>query len=345
MNEILDFSNYTICVAIIQIIVAFVIYFITNWLGGYTPSDRGYMSLSLVIKEDTMPAFNFVFKTLTPIVLYILFVALCQNVDSLHMLLNNNYLVIVYYWGWRIMYYVIHGVLRLVDWKTTAFYMAVTIGVAMLIYRHLGKVQTILPDLKTLRDQMWILMAIFIYQLLNKLQIDRDGSEQRKRKYILRMYAKLREQYGEIISSQCHNRVDEGLVYSIMIMENYNRPPVIRVVEYARFLLKRKKMSLGIMQVKTRQWISDRQSVHMGMEMIINLRQEYFKKVRPYKRNDFQKKLSSLVTYVANEYNGCGDDYANEVETIFSIINEDVFPHLWEVNIYDALRLPNAQYV
>ncbi len=70
--EWLDFSQYTWWIALIQAVIAGVMFFVTNWLGGHTPVDRGYVTLSLIAADDTMPAFNFVFKTLTPLVQYIL---------------------------------------------------------------------------------------------------------------------------------------------------------------------------------------------------------------------------------------------------------------------------------
>ena len=103
--ELFDFSQYSFGIAVIQIVVAGVMFFVTNWLGGHTPVDRGYVTLSLIAADDTMPAFNFVFKTLTPLVQYILFIALCQIVTPFAFLLANSYMIIVYYWLYRGLYY------------------------------------------------------------------------------------------------------------------------------------------------------------------------------------------------------------------------------------------------
>ena len=275
-----DFSNYTIYVAIIQIVAAFVIYYITNWLGGHTPSDRGYMTLSLVIEEDTMPAFNFVFKTLTPVVLYTFYIAICQSVSFLTHLCSNSYLVMVYYWLWRMVYYSVHEVWRLVNYKSFILYVIVTIALSVWVYEFSEKVQSLFPSKDALRDQIWILIAIFIYQVLNRLKINREATEDRKQRYIMRQYKSLSKKYEDLILSQCTTLVDQGLVYSIMIVENYNRPTMIRGIEYLAFFIKRKKMSLGIMQVKTEKYISEIESVRMGAEKIVELRKEYTKSVQ-----------------------------------------------------------------
>lgn len=339
--DLFDFSQYTWWCAAIQSVVAFVIYYITNWLGGHTPASRGYMSLSLVIEEDTMPAFNFIFKTLTPIVLYIFYMAICQSSASLTFMACNSYMVIVYYWVWRLLYYIFHGILCLVNWLTFFMYIIVTIGLAMILYSYAESVDTILPSKNALRDQLWILIAIFVYQVLNNLRINRAETEERKRRYVLHKHAEFQKKYGDVISADCDTLVDEGLVYSIMIMENYNRPPFIRLIEDVKFCITHKKMSLGLMQVKTIEYIGDKESVRRAIGIIVGKRKEYIRQVRLLSKEHYKKSLSSLIEYVANEYNGSGDNYANEVEEIFKIIYGEAFPDIWKLNVFTALRVKN----
>ena len=194
-----------------------------------------------------------------------------------------------------------------------------------------------LPSKEALRDQLWILIVIFVYQVINQLHIDRDGIEERKRKYILKQKELFMSKYGAIISSRCETLIDEGLVYSTMIMENYNRPWLLRCAEYFVFLIRRKRMSLGIMQVKTSNFITEKQSVELGSEKIVALR-KYYMEERYAALNNYEKSLPHLISYVANEYNGYGETYANEVETIFHTLYEDIFPRLWEVDTKDALQ-------
>lgn len=335
--SILDFSNYTCGVAAIQIVAAYLIYYITNWLGGHTPADRGYMTLSLIAEQDTMPAFNFIFKTLTPIVLYIFYIVLCQSVDCMGLFLTKSYIIILYYWLWRFLYYTIHDVWRLVNWKTLFLYVVVTLALAICIYRFSENVKSMLPDAESLRDQLWILIAIFVYEVLNKLGINRGETEDRKSRYILTKYAAFKKEYGDIISKQCKTLVDEGLVYSIMIVENYNRPRTVRFLENFVFLIKRKKMSLGIMQVKTKKFINDTQSVQLATQKIIDLREQFMKPEHYDTLSLYENRLSDMIRYVANEYNGGGENYANEVEAIYQTIYNDVFPNLWEIKANEAL--------
>ena len=319
--ELFDFSQYTFGIAAIQCIVAVIIFFVTNWLGGHTPVDRGYVTLSLIAADDTMPAFNFVFKTLTP----------------LAFLLANSYMIIVYYWLIRGLYYTLRGAFYLANWPVFMIYMAVSVGIAMLIYGFVDSIDSILPSKEAFRDQLWILIVIFIYQVINQLQIDREGTEKRKHKYILKQAKLFKSKYGSIISSGCESLVDEGLVISIMIVENYNRPWLVRCVEYVVFFFRRKRMSLGIMQVKTSKFITEKQSVELGVERIVALRKHYIQELYAALSN-YEKSLSNLINFVANEYNGYGDAYANEVEEIFYALYKDVFPNLWNIDPKEALQ-------
>lgn len=56
---------YTCDIIIVHIILSIALFFIVNWLGLHAISV-GYMQMSVVIKEDTAPAFNFLFKVLAP---------------------------------------------------------------------------------------------------------------------------------------------------------------------------------------------------------------------------------------------------------------------------------------
>ena len=66
------FAEYCWYIAITHVALAVVLFFIVNWIGARAISV-GYMQMSVVIQEDTAPAFNFLFKVLAPVV----FIVLC----------------------------------------------------------------------------------------------------------------------------------------------------------------------------------------------------------------------------------------------------------------------------
>lgn len=334
--ELFDFSQYSLGIAAIQGVVAVIMFFVTNWLGGHTPVDRGYVTLSLIAADDTMPAFNFVFKTLTPLVQYILFIALFQLVTPLASLLANSYMIIVYYWLLRGLYYILHGAFHLANWPIFFLYMIVSVGIAIWIYSFAESVDSILPGKEALRDQLWILIAIFVYQVVNGLRINRKGTEDRKHRYALRKYHEFKKKYSEVVDANCEYVVDADLLYAIMIVENYNRPPLVRMVENLKFRMTHKRMSLGIMQVQTDKMIDDKESIKQAAGIIKKLRMEY---IGDCKEKDWDSlgSLCGYIDFIARKYNGGDWDYVSEVREIFETINSMQIKDAYDVNFKDAL--------
>lgn len=333
--ELFDFSQYSLGIAAIQGVVAVIMFFVTNWLGGHTPVDRGYVTLSLIAADDTMPAFNFVFKTLTPLVQYIFFIALFQLVTPLAFLLANSYMIIVYYWLLRGLYYILRGAFYLANWLVFFLYMIVSVGIAIWIYRFAESVDSILPGKEALRDQLWILIAIFVYQVINGLRINRTGTEDRKHRYALRKYREFKKKYSEVVGANCEYVVDADLLYAIMIVENYNRPPLVRMVENLKFRLTHKRMSLGIMQVQTDKMIDDKESIKLAAEIITKLREEYIQNRE--KESESLGMLSGYIYNIADKYIGGNWEYADEVQEIFEVINSMQIKEAYNVTLKEAL--------
>ena len=335
--EWMDFSQYTWWIAAIQVVIAGVMFFVTNWLGGHTPVDRGYVTLSLIATDDTMPAFNFVFKTLTPLVQYVLLIALFQMWTPLTVLLANSYMIIAYYWLYRGGYYIMRGAFHLSNWPVFFLYTIVSVGVAMWIYGFVGSVDSILPSKETLRDQMWILIAIFVYQVVNGLQVNRKGTEKRKRRYAQRKYREFKAKYSDVVEANCRYEVDADLLYAIMIVENYNRPPLVRIVENLKFRITHKRMSLGIMQVKTDKMIDNRESVRQAAVIIANLRKEYIQDAKDEELGMLGT-LCGYIVSVARQYNGGDRQYADEVLAVFEATNSLQIKSAVDVDLVDVLK-------
>ena len=339
--ELFDFSQYPFGIAAIQGAVALIMFFVTNWLGGHTPIDRGYVTLSLIAADDTMPAFNFIFKTLTPLVQYILFIALCQIVTPLAFLLANSYMIIVYYWLYRGLYYILRGAFHLANWPIFLLYMIVSVGIAIWIYGFVESVDSILPGKEALRDQLWILIAIFVYQVVNGLQINRTGTEDRKHRYAMRKYYEFAKKYSEVVDANSEYVIDADLLYALMIVENYNRPPLVRMVENLKFRMSHKRMSLGVMQVKTDKMIDDKESIKQAAGIISKLREEYIQDCKDEELGTWGT-LCGYIDFIARKYNGGDWDYASEVREIFETINSLHINNAINADLKDALayRMP-----
>ena len=96
-------------------------------------------------------------------------------------------------------------------------------------------------------------------------------------KQIKRRYSKLHRKYKIYLK---HN--DDFFVklfFSIMLMEDFNRPWYLRIIEYLVFgckLICNKKvtMTLGIMQIKTDCLIGNLSSIQLAEKMIIHILKE-----------------------------------------------------------------------
>ena len=120
------------------------------------------MQLSLFAKSDEAPAFNYLFRILTPSVFIIIFSALLYyyNLDPLT---KDIYLVVVYYLIFRISLNVILGRFYLFKWFVLIVRGGVTIGLAYFLYdKIISKRGILMPDLKTISNELWIIIIAWI---------------------------------------------------------------------------------------------------------------------------------------------------------------------------------------
>ena len=288
LNDV--FSNYSLNIAIVHIISAIVLFFIVNWIGAHSISI-GYIQLSIMAKEDTAPAFNFIFRILSPIVYYVLFIVVVQSLEHPEFV-RFSYLIILYYWIFRTIVIILFGRL-LVE-----------------------KVDKLLPDPRSLLDQMWILIIIFLYSVLNNIELSHKGTIKRRKSYINHQYTKFKSEFGSLISEKCSNEFYEAATYSIMIYENFNRPKIIRRLEYLCFYITKKPHTLGIMQVNTDKYIDDKMSIVKAIVIIVSATIKHKRDCIDYSYDS----LDYAICDIAGTYNCDNEDYKSEISEVFDII-------------------------
>lgn len=289
------------------------------------------MQLSVVFREDTAPAFNFVFKVLGPVVYLILCAVLFQSL-KLQVLTYKCFFIVIYYWAFRLVWNIIYNRLELTDWVQLIIYWIASIGLALWVYSNIEKVDKILPDGKGLIDQMWILIIAFLYALFNQLNIGKYRTIKRKNNYINARYKKFKSEYNGIIHSYFHNNFYEALTYSIMIYEDFNRPPVVRAIEYINFFITHHPHTLGIMQVKTDTLINDSESVKLAVKKIARDANDY---IRAKETEGEEVNLYGLLYNIAEKYNGGSPNYQSEISDIYQDIIKRYYdnqePHIFTV--------------
>lgn len=322
INTILNpFTEYYWYIALTHFALSVALFFIVNWIGARAISV-GYMQMNIVIQEDTAPAFNFLFKVLAPVV-FIVLSAVSFEVLGIPQFNKNIYFITIFYWLFRIFWVLCSSRGSLMNWWEQIIYWTVSVGLSIWVYSLIESVEQILPSPRSLLDQLWILIIIFVYSILNKVQISREGTIRRKNNYIISRYNTLKKKYDETIKTFFHNDFYEALTYSIMIYEDFNRPIIVRWVEYIHFWITKKPHTLGIMQVTTEKYITDKESIGQAMLIIQNLGNDFINEYENSEYREYYTSVSSAIGYIGRKYNGGGYKYQEEIESIFETISHN----------------------
>jgi len=264
---------------LIHFSLALFLFIIQNWIGDRAYS-KGYIRFSLLDEKDEAHSLNFVIKVFGPIVYLILIVAALQylKIESYNKDIIN---VIYYYLFFRLFVIFLYERLRIVNWVRIISYYLTILLVANIVYdKFINSVGDLLPDFSQLKNEIWLLIIVFVYQLGNGITESLPENElqeqsraflpelkPRKRKYILRKYKQFVNKYGaQIKNNPIQNPNINIVIYSILIYENFNRPRFIRFLERIWVRIVKRKVSQGIMQIGSSIPITDEQSIVLGIE-------------------------------------------------------------------------------
>jgi len=307
-------------------------FFIINWIGKHSASS-GYITLSAFVTKDEAPAFNFLYRVLSPSIIIILIASVLYSFGADKYVLNI-WIVTFFYYVLRQVY--IFGFSRafLVNWKKELLLFSLSVALSWVIYEYfLQQKSSLLPDVSDLKNQFWILIILFIYSLLNNMDLEQDGSEKRKQKYLKSQYDENRKKYHQLISANSDEILLESYIYAILLYENFNRPKLIRKIE--RLVFPYLSSSIGPMQVKSTTRISDRESVKLGIEIINEVyrtsmeegkikAKEKGKEFNPL--ND-ESQRQWLLYKIASKYNK-DDSYVRGVVEMHDSLIENIYPQL-----------------
>lgn len=319
-------------ITLFQIITAIILFFLINIIGKYAPTDLRYFQISSFLETDEAPAFNFSFRILTPIVFIILLSALLYSVE-MDNYVKNIYFISIYYVLFRAFFNIAISRTLLVNWKKQFFYAVCIVGLSYFVYKKIIITkQNLLPDFTNIANELWIIILVFLYNLVNNVQVPNTGAEKRKYSYVKSTFLQLKNNYGEIVDSFSTNVRFQQIAYSIMLHENFNRPKLFRIIEYLNSLFK-KEGTYGIMQVKSNKILTDYESVKLGMEIL----QINFKKYKLEFQQEIENKAQDDSYYNSTEYfdqnyqnklirsyNHC-DDYSYEIGELVDYLNENFY--------------------
>lgn len=293
----------------IQIAVAIALFFTINWLGERT-SNMGYQSISLFESRNESIALNFIIRTFSPTVTMIVISAiLISYFDKSYT--SNIYLISVYYFFIRLSYILLFGKFYLVRWSKVIFQSLVGVIIAFWAYKELvvpGK--PLIPDMTTIGNELWVVIAVFIYTAVNGIETSSAPSARRKNRYIAIRYDEFRKLYGALIYDKFPNKLIELTIFSIMIYEDYNRPKLVRFFE--RTVFSHISKSTGLMQISSGSTLSDYESVELAISQI----SESYKKESSLKKGEDPY---YIIRRVIINYNKDAD-YVSDVLSVMEVM-------------------------
>lgn len=249
----------------LHITLGIFLFYAVNWIGKYS-SAFGYLQLSMFVRSDAAPAFNFILRTLTPTVFIVLVAAVCF---AFHFdrVVSGIWLVVVYYFVFRLLYNLVLGRALLLNWLSLSVQIVAGIAAAYLSYRHLILPRRpLFPDLDKIGNELWIMVALFLYAMFNKVRTSGEASARRKNSYLRSRFKVLKEQFDGLISGQFPKKYMELVTYAILIHETFNRPWIAQAVE--RTLFPWGSHTIGPMQVYSETPLSDEESVRKGVGLL-----------------------------------------------------------------------------
>jgi hypothetical protein len=308
-------------IILLQFFLGIILFFLINMIGRHSYSI-GYMEISLFVKTEEAPAFNFIFRVLTPVV-YLIIISTILYYLGADKFVKNIYLVNVYYISFRLFFNLVTNRGLLLNWGRQFLYWISIVVISYFVYDKIIKEKTnILPDFTTISNELWIIILIFIFQIANNIRTSQNGTIKRKDDYLKKRYYNFKKKYGQIIKDNTKNEVLESIAYAILIYEDFNRPKIARYIERLVFKVKNKPHTLGVMQVNTAKNISDLESVNLGTNKIY---QAWLFSLEKHKLTQPNSYLDwSIKDEIIADYNG-SSSYLSEVSVLANKIQETFY--------------------
>ena len=289
------------------------LFFITSGINilnyDYLKLKYSIFSFSNKEKENGL---NILIKIFFPTI-YLIFVSgVLYKLNIISINSNIYYITILYHiLNWIIIIVVLNRN-ALINKKMEIITTFLSIVLSLIIYSiFINKTTDIFVNFDDLKNGIWLAIItfcgnLFIKMIYNTSKTNAKEQNDRIIKYVTSKYRYFKSKYDNIILTD--NKDVRYLVYAIMIFENYNRPWIIRKLEYIKFFIWR-EATLGIMQIKSKEYITNIESVKKSVIFIENI----------YKYLPKKMKKDKKIEKVLYKYN-CSVDYVNEVKYIYELL-------------------------
>lgn len=154
--------------------------------------------------------------------------------------------------------------------KVFSLYFIKLILIFFLNRELINKVKDVFLSGDDLKTVIWLLIIVYMYQFFKDRDVTLKGDEKKiSRESIILSFARLKLKYEEDISLS--DEKQKIVVYSIMIFNNYKRTKLFRKFDNIIFKINNKPRKLGIMQIMSKKYINDYESIIMACKKIEKL--------------------------------------------------------------------------
>ena len=183
--------------------------------------------------------------------------------------------------------------------KNLLYYVTLIVIAFFINQEFINQVSKVFLTGEDLRIVLWLLVIIFIYNFCSNNKVFSNTTFEKERRMgketILINYTKLRYRYGDICNHK--NKDVNNLVYSIMIFENNRRGKILRNYDYFLFKINGGKKKLGIMQVNTNKFITDKESIELVYKKIDSKLKKGKFNIKDYLK-DYKKEEIEYIEYI-----------------------------------------------
>lgn len=153
------------------------------------------------------------------------------------------------------------------------YYIGLVITGFIINQEFINRVNSVFLSGNEFRLVLWLLIIVYFYNLFKTEKIfHRKDSKEKKFmsvKNVLNNYAKFKYTYYDDCNHD--NKVISNVLYAIMIYEDNNKNKVRRNIDNFMFKINGKKNKLGIMQVDSKKFISDSESIDVASKKVLKI--------------------------------------------------------------------------
>lgn len=290
-----------------------------SWVGSVLHSipnsaDSGYAVFTFRSDQDKPMSTNLLMNVLFPNVLLILFHLICYQINIPYQS-KQLFFYVPYYYLYRLI--LICVILRRKELYSLEYELTNTVlGILVAIFLikfFLNDPSTIFIPVSEMVNEFWLIIFLLVYKfivlLLDKVFNQKTVvGDRRLNRYICKQFDRFFKKYEDVTYIGKDDRIVWVLLYSIMIFEDYNRGPFIRMIERVKIMFHH-RATVGIMQVASEHNLSDKESI---IEAYNLLRYKIM-------QGDLETCDEMQIEYYAYQYNP-DENYSKSVAYIFETL-------------------------